>query len=77
MAENIPDELTNFEEMLTDALKAKANKFCPSCGHNKFFFMGPTTGPWLVLCCQNCGFKLEYLIDILTENTGGEKDDVS
>ena len=76
MTENNTSELTDYEDMLTNVLRAKADSSCPSCGNNSYFFLGPITGPWLVLCCQNCGLKMEYLIDVLTDNLEAEDDDV-
>lgn len=47
---------------------------CPHCGHNTFFSLGSTTGPWFTICCQNCGAKMEFLIDLLLKGVGEETD---
>ena len=76
MTENKQRELTDFEHTLAAALQTKADSSCPSCGNNSFFFLGPTAGPWVALCCQRCGLKTEYLIDILMGDLEAEEEDV-
>ena len=77
MTEKTTKELSAYEERLAEALRKKADSKCPFCGHRSYYFLEQATGPWLVLCCQKCGFKLEYLIDILMEGIGEEGNDVS
>ena len=76
MTENRTGELTDYQQMLLDKLREKADSSCPSCGNNSYFFLGPVTGPWLVLCCQHCGLKMEYLIDVLIDRLEAEEYDV-
>ena len=74
MADSNSHELNEYEEMLGEAVRAKTrDEPCPRCGNTTYFFLGPPRGPWLTLCCQNCGFKLEYLVDVLLEGIEAEE----
>lgn len=77
MAQNRTYEFGDYERMLERALRIKTEDTpCPRCANTTYFFLGPITGPWLDICCQNCGFRLEYLIDILLEGLDAEEDNV-
>lgn len=73
MTNNDFGELTEYEIRLNDAVRAKTNdEPCPRCENTTYYFLGPTGGAWLTLCCQKCGFKLEHLVDVLLEDLDEE-----
>ncbi len=64
-----PTPLSEIEKVLSNAVRVKTKDSpCPRCENPTFFVLGPTTGSWFVVCCQRCGFKLEYLSDVLLKN---------
>ena len=70
-------ELTNFEMKLGRAVNAKTERSpCPCCGNTKFYIIGASSDPWFVICCQNCGLKLEFLVDVLLKDINEEGSDV-
>ena len=70
-------ELTDYETKLGKALNAKTGQSpCPCCGNTNFYIMGSSSDPWFVICCRNCGLKLEFLVDLLVKDINEEGSDV-
>lgn len=67
-------ELGDYERMLEEALViVTKDKPCPRCENTTYYFLGPVMDPWLDICCQKCGFRLQYLIDVLVESYVAEE----
>ena len=70
---DVPYELSEIEKIMIRAVSIKTKDSpCPRCENTTYFILGPTSSPWLVVCCQNCGFKLEYLADVLLKDVDEE-----
>ena len=82
--EYVPDELVK-----TLNNKASKESSCPACKNKKFSVMGITNSirrivkedepitppiPALVTSCKNCGFIMQYRIDVLKEDDKREKE---